>query len=213
MTSTDAVVPARNLTVSGSLSRYTTIGMRCASRIHSKVGLMEGSNWKPVLPFVCAIPQPMLSTLPCKGCIGIAHQRDDRAISDLDIADERFPEECLDIEAIRFDHSHYRLIGYRRISGPQLQIGDVSILGRRYRREIQVLLSKFQVRLSPAQPGVGFSQDAKIGFRTSQIGSRSLEVSCRLVHVRSGTAQPSHGHLIFGVPVVVFPLIAEPRLN
>src|SRR5215831_17630528 len=70
MTNTDAVVPARNLTVSGTLSRYTTTGIRCASRIHSKVGLMEGNNWKPVLPFCWAIPQPMLSTRPCKGVSG-----------------------------------------------------------------------------------------------------------------------------------------------
>jgi len=37
----------------------TTTGMRCASRIHSKVGLTEGNSSNPVLPFCCAIPQPM----------------------------------------------------------------------------------------------------------------------------------------------------------
>src|SRR5262249_32130922 len=69
-TTTDAVVPARSLTVSGTFSRCTMTGMRCASRIHSKVGLTEGNSWKPVLPFCWAIPQPMLSTLPCNGVSG-----------------------------------------------------------------------------------------------------------------------------------------------
>jgi hypothetical protein len=58
MTTTDAVVPARNFTVPGTFSRRTITGMRCASRIHSKVGLTEGNNWKPVLPFCWAIPKP-----------------------------------------------------------------------------------------------------------------------------------------------------------
>jgi hypothetical protein len=74
MTTTDAVVPARNLTVSGTFSRRTITGMRCASRIHSKVGLTEGNNCRPVLPFCWAIPQPMLSTLPCPAC-GRARRR------------------------------------------------------------------------------------------------------------------------------------------
>ena len=70
MTTTEAVVPARSLILSGTLSIRTATGMRCASRIHSKVGLTEGNSSKPVLPFCCAIPQPMLSTLPSKGMSG-----------------------------------------------------------------------------------------------------------------------------------------------
>src|SRR5262249_17487918 len=69
MTTTEAVVPARRLTLSGAWTRTMT-GMRCASRIHSKVGLIDGSSWKPVLPFCWAMPQPMLSILPSKGVSG-----------------------------------------------------------------------------------------------------------------------------------------------
>jgi len=67
---TEAVVPARSLTLSGSFSMRTITGMRCASRIHSKVGLTEGNSSKPVLPFCWAMPQLMLSTLPSKGVSG-----------------------------------------------------------------------------------------------------------------------------------------------
>src|SRR5450631_817982 len=70
MTTTEAVVPARSLMLAGAFSMRTITGMRCASRIHSKVGLTEGNSSKPVLPFCWAMPQPMLSTLPSKGVLG-----------------------------------------------------------------------------------------------------------------------------------------------
>ena len=70
MTTTEAVVPARSLMLSGTFSMRTITGMRCASRIHSKVGWTEGNCSKPVLPFCWAMPQPMLSTLPSKGVSG-----------------------------------------------------------------------------------------------------------------------------------------------
>jgi hypothetical protein len=69
MTTTEAVVPARSLNLSEAWMRTMT-GMRCASRIHSKVGLTAGSSWKPVLPFCWAMPQPMLSISPSKGVSG-----------------------------------------------------------------------------------------------------------------------------------------------
>src|SRR5215831_9701176 len=94
---------------------------------------------------------------------GISHQRDNGPIAFLEIPDEGFPEECLDVEAIGIDDGYYRVIGNRGISDPQLQIGDVSIRGGPYLREIQVQLSSLQVRLGPAQPRVVLPGRAKIG--------------------------------------------------
>src|SRR5262249_10572258 len=71
-----------------------------------------------------------------QGSGGISHQRDDGPIAFLEIPHKGFPEECLDVEAIGIDDGYYRLIGNRGISDPQLQIGDVSIRGGPYLREI-----------------------------------------------------------------------------
>lgn len=54
MTTTEAVVPARSLMLSGTLSMRTITGMRCASRIHSKVGLTP-----------MTVSQIALSNRPC----------------------------------------------------------------------------------------------------------------------------------------------------
>ena len=119
MTTTEAVVPARSLMLSGTFSMRTITGMRCASRIHSKVGLTEGNSSKPVLPFCWAMPQPMLSTLALQGSVGITHQRDNGPIAVLEIPHEGFPEECLDVEAIGINHGQHRLMGNRGIPDAQ----------------------------------------------------------------------------------------------
>ena len=51
------------------VSRMRT-GMRCASRIHSNVGLTDGKSCSPVLPFSRAMPHPMLSTTASRGLSG-----------------------------------------------------------------------------------------------------------------------------------------------
>ena len=64
-------------------------GMRCASRIHSKVGLTEGnSGSKPVLPFCWAMPQLMLPAAALQGSVGIALQGDNGPIAFLEISHE-----------------------------------------------------------------------------------------------------------------------------
>jgi hypothetical protein len=47
MTTTEAVVPAPSLMLPGTFSMRTTTGRRCASRIHSKVGLTAAHSVDP----------------------------------------------------------------------------------------------------------------------------------------------------------------------
>ena len=151
----------------------------------------------------------MLSNSALQGC-QVTHQRDNRAIPVLNISDERFPEECFDVEAIGIDHGYHRLIGYREIVRPQLKIGDVPIHGRPHLREVQVQLSKFQVRLSSAQPGLaspGAPRSATARARAAFDRSRS---AVDPVHVRFGSVQLGQSLLIRGILVIVVPLIGHP---
>jgi hypothetical protein len=56
ITTTEAVMPARSLMLSGTSSMRTITGMRCASRIYSNVGWTEGNCSNPVQPFCWAVP-------------------------------------------------------------------------------------------------------------------------------------------------------------
>ena len=73
--------------------------MRCASRIHSKVGLRAGA--------VRSLSAVLLGNAPAdavdaglQGRVGITHQRDEGPIAVLETPHEGFPEEGLDVEAV-----------------------------------------------------------------------------------------------------------------
>ena len=110
--------------------------MRCASRIHSNVGLTEGKSCSPVLPFSRA--SPSRCSPPClKRRIGISHERDQRPVTGTEsrICVSRKKASTRKLSALIRQPE-----GDSRRHGPRLyrQIGDVPVHGSRNVREAQV---------------------------------------------------------------------------